>query len=55
MWTDVSEERITSIFKVKTQPSKKPARSTWLSEDEGDLILRNVGSHTSYTELYSRR
>jgi hypothetical protein len=25
------EERITSIFRVKTQPNKKPALSRWLS------------------------
>jgi hypothetical protein len=29
MWTDVSEERITSIFKVENQPSKKPSCSRW--------------------------
>jgi hypothetical protein len=30
MWTDASEERITSICRVQNQPNKKPACSRWL-------------------------
>jgi hypothetical protein len=30
MRTNVSEERITSIFGVKNQPGKKPVCSRWL-------------------------
>jgi hypothetical protein len=30
MWTDVSEERMTSIFRIENQPSKEPACSRWL-------------------------
>jgi hypothetical protein len=57
MWTDVSENCITFVFKVETQPSQKPANSRWLDltrhpEDGGDTFLRNVGSHTDYTALY---
>jgi hypothetical protein len=31
MWTDVSEESITFIFRVENQPSKKPACNKYLS------------------------
>jgi hypothetical protein len=30
MWTDFSDESITSIFRFENQPSKKPACSKWL-------------------------
>jgi hypothetical protein len=29
-WTDVSEEHITSIFRIEQQPIKKRSYSTWL-------------------------
>jgi hypothetical protein len=32
MWTDVSEKRITSIFRVENQPSNIPARIGWLQK-----------------------
>jgi hypothetical protein len=32
MWTDVSEENIASIFRVKILPSKKPTCSRWQQE-----------------------
>jgi hypothetical protein len=32
MWTDVSEERITSIFRVENQPRKKRSCSRWLGK-----------------------
>jgi hypothetical protein len=31
MWTDASEEIITSIFRVENQPSKKPEYSRYLA------------------------
>jgi hypothetical protein len=33
MWADISEERITSIFRVENQPSKKTACMRWLDND----------------------
>jgi hypothetical protein len=30
MWTYISEERVSSIFRVENYPSKKPACSKWL-------------------------
>jgi hypothetical protein len=51
MWTDVSEEFITSIFKVENQNGKKPAFSRWLDlypENEGDTCLRNIGWILTY-------
>jgi hypothetical protein len=64
MRTYVSEECITSVFRIENQSSRKPARSRWLDilsllifdpEDGGDTFLRNVGSHRHYTVLYPRR
>jgi hypothetical protein len=49
MWTDVSEERITSIFRVENQPSKKPACIRWLGrlpQTPGIFI------QIMYTKLY---
>jgi hypothetical protein len=63
IWTDVSEEHITSVFWVENQPIKKPTCSRWLDsyrlilgpENGGDVFFRNVGSRTNYTALYTRR
>jgi hypothetical protein len=49
-WTDVSEECVTSIFKVDNQPSEEQACSRWL----GDTFLWNVGSRKDYKVLYPR-
>jgi hypothetical protein len=54
-WTDVSDKRITSIFRVENQRS---AGSWFLSGlifypvDGGDTFLRNVDAHTDYMTLY---
>jgi hypothetical protein len=50
MATDVSENVIISAFRVENQPDKKPAFSKGLGR-----IIWNVGSHTDYTAVYSRR
>jgi hypothetical protein len=63
MPTDISEECITSIFRVGNQPSKETACSVWLGiprlildpENGSDNFLRNIGSHTDYTAPYPRR
>jgi hypothetical protein len=68
-WTDVSVERITSIFRVESEQSKKTMCSRWLwisetcclvrlifdPEDGGYKSLRNVSSHADYIALYPRR
>jgi hypothetical protein len=49
MRTDVSEENITSIFRVENQPSNKPARLGRFAriifdpEEGSDNFLRNIG------------
>jgi hypothetical protein len=43
LWTDISEEHITFIFRVENQLSKKPLCNRWLH------------SHMSHTVLYPRR
>jgi hypothetical protein len=67
MRTDVSEGRITSIFWAEYQCSKKPmcsrslatrwflARLIFGPEAGGEMYLRNTGSRTDCTTLYSRR
>jgi hypothetical protein len=40
--TDVSEEYITSIFRIENQPSKKPARSRWLGRTLHNEVLNAV-------------
>jgi hypothetical protein len=62
MCTDVSEERIASIFRVEKITESAATRSSWFSargffytEDEGEKLLRNVGSHKNYTALHPRR
>jgi hypothetical protein len=57
VWTDVSEERIASIFRVE-----KSADSRWFLghgffyyEDGGDTFLCNVGSHKIYMVPHPRR
>jgi hypothetical protein len=67
---NVSEERITSIFKIKSQPCNKPecyqvaghlpsrlflARLNFYPEDGGNMFTRNVGSCSDNTALYPRR
>jgi hypothetical protein len=61
VWSDVSEERIASIFRVEKSASEEPAADcshlfTLVSrsriiypEDGGDTFLRNVASHKIYT------
>jgi hypothetical protein len=54
VWTDVSEERIGSIFRVE-KFSHLLARGFLYPEDRGDTFLRNVGSHKIYTAPHPRR
>jgi hypothetical protein len=50
VWTDVSEERMTSIFRVLQSPVHAGlSRGFFYPEDGGDTFLRNVGSHKVYT------
>jgi hypothetical protein len=44
MRNDVSDESITSIFRIENQQSKKPAGDQ-AKVDEGDTFLQNVRSH----------
>jgi hypothetical protein len=58
MWTDVSKERITSIFRA-SKAGEPPlrwflARLIFEPKDGCDTFLRNVRRHTDYTELYPR-
>jgi hypothetical protein len=65
VWTDVSEARIASIFRVEKSASEDPAaahNSRWVlprgfiySEDGGDTFLRNVGSHKIYTAFFRQQ
>jgi hypothetical protein len=66
MKTDVSEKRVTSVFKEENEPSKEPACSRWLGQlvscsahfdldDGGNSFFRNVSQHTDYMVLYRRR
>jgi hypothetical protein len=71
LWTDVSEEHVTSIFRVENQPCKKTRCSRWLGrmaaalwflarlifnpEAGGDTFLWNISSHMIYMVLYLRR
>jgi hypothetical protein len=70
VWTDVSEEHITSIFMVDKNPRVMNQReqvsavtcSRWFlargffcPEDEGDTFLRNVGSRKIYTRATSQK
>jgi hypothetical protein len=48
MWTDVSEECITSIFWVENQPNKKPACSRWTKLVHVPPFLPSHRSQTSY-------
>jgi hypothetical protein len=70
VWTDASEERIASIFRVEKSASEKPAwaggqqlttytrwflaRRFFYPEDWGDRFLWNVGSHIIYTTPHPR-
>jgi hypothetical protein len=53
VWTNVSEERIASIFGVEKSACKEKCkfleRGFFYPEDGGDKLLRNVGSHKNYT------
>jgi hypothetical protein len=48
MWTDVSEERITSIFRVENEPSKKPACSRWLDSLPAGRYTQENGNIYNY-------
>jgi hypothetical protein len=50
VWTDASEERIASIFRVEKSASEKPREQV-----AADTFLRNVGSHKIYTAPHPRR
>jgi hypothetical protein len=60
-WTDVSEERIVSNFRIQKSSSEKPVAATcsrWFLPHGlfyPDTFLRNVGSHKIYTALHPRR
>jgi hypothetical protein len=56
--TDVSEERIASIFRLQLAATCSRwflARGFSYLEDGGDTFLRNVGSHKIYTAPHPRR
>jgi hypothetical protein len=70
VWTDVSEQRTFSIFKVEKPRARNQREVTadwaiflrWFlprgffyPEDGGDTFLRNVGSHKIYTAPHPRR
>jgi hypothetical protein len=55
VWTDISEERISSIFRVQKSASEEPAWAGDYPEDAGDTFFRNVGSHKIYTAPHPRR
>jgi hypothetical protein len=57
VWTDVSEERIASIFRVEKSESEGRwlVRGFFSHEDEGDTFFRNVGSYKIYTAPHPRR
>jgi hypothetical protein len=63
VWTDISEKRIASIFKVETSASLQSAvtcsrwflgRGFFSSEDGGDMFLRNVGLHKFYAASHPK-
>jgi hypothetical protein len=60
VWTDVSEERIGSIFRVEKSASAVTcsrwflARGFFYPEDGGDTFFRNVGSHKIYMAPHTR-
>jgi hypothetical protein len=68
VWTDVSEERIASIFRVEKSAIEEPAwasaatcsrwflaRGFFYPEDGGDTFLWNIGLHKIYTAPHPRR
>jgi hypothetical protein len=64
MRTDVSEERVASIFRVQDSASQDWSDGQMLmliladlfySEDGSEKFLRNVGSHRTYTPPHPRR
>jgi hypothetical protein len=63
VWTDVSEERIASIFRVEKSASEAAAtcshwylaRVFFYPEGGGDTFLQNIGSHKIYTVPHPRR
>jgi hypothetical protein len=55
VWTDVSEERIASIFRVETSASEEPDWSFGYRFSRGDKFLWNVGSPKICTSPHSRR
>jgi hypothetical protein len=57
VWTNVSEELIASIFRVEKSANEEPvwAGGCRVTEDGGDMYLRNAGSHKIYTAPHPRR
>jgi hypothetical protein len=65
VWTDVSEHRITSIFRVEESASEEPERASSCSwflarrffypEDGGNTFLRIVDSHKNYMAPHPRK
>jgi hypothetical protein len=55
VWTDVSEERIASIFRVEKSASEEQEWEGSYTEDGGDTFLQNVCSHKDYTTPHPRR
>jgi hypothetical protein len=56
--TDVSEERISSIFSVRSEAhprSRLEDSESCNPEDRGDMLFRNVGSYYSHTVSHPTR
>jgi hypothetical protein len=53
VWTDVTEERIASSFRVEMREISM--NRFFYPENGGDMFLRNVGSHKIYTAPHPRR
>jgi hypothetical protein len=55
VWTNVSEERITPIFRAEKSMSKEPVWAGGYPEDGGDMFLWHIGSHKIYMTPHPRR
>jgi hypothetical protein len=55
VWTDVSEERIASIFRVEKSARDEPAWAGGCPEDGGNTFLQNVGSQKNYKAPHPRK
>jgi hypothetical protein len=53
--TDVSKERIASIFRIEKLTRTQREQVAADPEDGGDTFLRNVGSHKIYTAPHPKR